>query len=131
MTNTYYIVALEAEIKVLSIRSVLSLIFPQGFSCFTLSHQKVVASNLWHSRFRAAMLQSLPPSSHIFPLCRSLYLCFIYLQGHQSWIAAAAAKSLQSCLTLCGPINSSPPGSPVPGILQAILEWVAISFSSA
>ena len=46
--------------------------------------------------------------------------------------AAAAAKSLQSCLALCNPIDSSPPGSPVPGILQArTLEWVAISFSSA
>jgi len=46
--------------------------------------------------------------------------------------AAAAAKSLQSCPTLCDPIVGSPPGSPVPGILQArILEWVAISFSSA
>ena len=47
-------------------------------------------------------------------------------------LAAAAAKSLQSCLTLCDPIDSSPPGSPVPGILQAeTLEWVAISFSNA
>ena len=46
--------------------------------------------------------------------------------------AAAAAKSLQSCLTLCDPIDGSPPGSPVPGIRQArTLEWVAISFSSA
>ena len=46
--------------------------------------------------------------------------------------AAAAAKSLQSCPTLCNPIDGSPPGSPVPGILQArILEWVAISFSYA
>ena len=46
--------------------------------------------------------------------------------------AAAAAKSLQSCLTLCDPIDSSPPGSAVPGILQArTLEWVAISFSNA
>ena len=46
--------------------------------------------------------------------------------------AAAAAKSLQSCLTLCDPIDGSPPGSPVPGILQArTLEWGAISFSSA
>ena len=46
--------------------------------------------------------------------------------------AAAAAKSLQSCPTLCNPINGSPPGSPVPGILQArTLEWVAISFSNA
>ena len=46
--------------------------------------------------------------------------------------AAAAAKSLQSCPTLCDPTDGSPPGSPVPGILQArILEWVAISFSDA
>ena len=44
--------------------------------------------------------------------------------------AAAAAKSLQSCPTLCDPIDGSPPESPVPGILQArTLEWVAISFS--
>ena len=45
--------------------------------------------------------------------------------------AAAAAKSLQSCPTLCDPIDGSPPGSPIPGILQArTLEWVAISFSN-
>ena len=44
----------------------------------------------------------------------------------------AAAKSLQSCPTLCDPIDGSPPGSPVPGILQArTLEWVAISYSNA
>ena len=50
-----------------------------------------------------------------------------------SWLhAAAAAKSLQSYLTLWDPIDGSPPGSPVPGILQArTLEWVAISFSTA
>ena len=46
--------------------------------------------------------------------------------------SAAAAKSVQSCPTLCDPIDGSPPGSPIPGILQArTLEWVAISFSSA
>ena len=46
--------------------------------------------------------------------------------------AAAAAKSLQSCPTLCNPRDGSPPGSPVPWILQArILEWVAISLSNA
>ena len=46
--------------------------------------------------------------------------------------AAAAAKSLQSCPTLCDPIDGSPPGSPIPEILQAgTLEWVAISFSNA
>ena len=45
---------------------------------------------------------------------------------------AAAAKSLQSCPTLCDPIDGSPPGFPVPGILQArTLEWVAVSFSNA
>ena len=45
---------------------------------------------------------------------------------------AAAAKSLQSYPTLCDPIDGSPPGSPIPGILQArTLEWVAISFSNA
>ena len=45
---------------------------------------------------------------------------------------AAAAKSLQSCSTLCDPIDGSPPGSPVPGILQArTLEWVAIAFCNA
>ena len=54
--------------------------------------------------------------------------------GHFPFIptAAAAAQSLQSCPTLCDPIDGSPPGSPVPGILQArTLEWVAISFSNA
>ena len=57
--------------------------------------------------------------------------CFITLTSI-SLAAAAAAKSLQSCPTLCDPIDSSPPGSPVPGILKArTLEWVAISFSSA
>ena len=49
-----------------------------------------------------------------------------------SYAAAAAAESLQSCPTLCNPIDGSPPGSTVPGILQArTLEWVAISFSNA
>ena len=52
------------------------------------------------------------------------------LHGHDS--AAAAAESRQSCLTLCDPIDGSPPVSSVPGILQArTLEWVAISFSNA
>ena len=50
-------------------------------------------------------------------------------KNHPAAAAAAAAKSLQSCPTLCDPIDGSPPGSPVPGILQArTLEWVAIAF---
>ena len=56
-------------------------------------------------------------------------ICTVYTF---KWCAAAAAKSLQSCPTLCDPIDSSPPGFPVPGILQAkTLEWVAISLSNA
>ena len=56
----------------------------------------------------------------------------VFLLQYLAAAAAAAAKSLQSCPTLCDPIDSSPPGSPVPGILQArTLEWVAISFSNA
>ena len=58
---------------------------------------------------------------------------YTFLSKHLGFMAAAAAaKSLQSCLTLCDPIDGSPPGSPVPGILQArTLEWVAISFSNS
>ena len=49
----------------------------------------------------------------------------------QPCVAAAAAASLQSCPTLCDPIDGSPPGSPIPGILQArVLEWGAIAYSS-
>ena len=52
-------------------------------------------------------------------------------RGHTPVFFAAAAKSLQSCPTLCDPIDDSPPGSLIPGILQARTpEWVAISFSS-
>ena len=58
--------------------------------------------------------------------------CGIQLSLVVGWVAAAAAKSLQWCPTLCDPRDGSPPGSPVPGILQArILEWVAIFFSNA
>ena len=54
------------------------------------------------------------------------------LPSHSVAAAATVSKSLQSCPTLCDPIDGSPPGSPVPGILQArTLEWVAISFSNA
>ena len=70
----------------------------------------------------------LPPS--IFP---SIIICLKNIWEHLGETAAAAAtESLQSCPTLCDPIDCSPPGSPVPGILQVrTLEWVAISFSNA
>ena len=63
--------------------------------------------------------------AHILRGINTVFICLITS-------AAAAAKSLQSCLTLCDPIDGSQPGFPVPGILQArTLEWVAISFSNA
>ena len=67
----------------------------------------------------------------IFRFLSSFLVHTIPVSEHVS-AAATAAKSLQSCPTLCDPIVGSPPGSPVPGILQArTLEWVAISFSNA
>ena len=69
----------------------------------------------------------VPPSIWVFSSESTLRVMW-----PKYWYAAAAAKSLQSCLTLCNPIDGSPPGSPVPGMLQArTLEWVAISFSNA
>ena len=66
-------------------------------------------------------------------ICRlSLWSSTCPLASPASAAATAAAKSLQSCPTLCDLIDGSPPGSPVPGILQArTLEWVAISLSNA
>ena len=64
--------------------------------------------------------------------CIPLFIAAISTIARTRKQPAAAAKSLQSCLTLCDPIDGSPPGSPFPGILQArTLEWVAISFSNA
>ena len=71
-----------------------------------------------YSHFKVLLLLSSTPNFF-------LLISFLFA-------AAAAAKLLQSCPTLCNPINGSPPGSPIPGILQArTLEWVAISFSNA
>ena len=62
----------------------------------------------------------------------ALYSDFYIIRGNNKLYYAAAVKSLQSCPTLYDPIDGSPPGSPIPGILQArTLEWVAISFSNA
>ena len=75
----------------------------------------------------------LPPLLSLFSFAFGkmllVLLCFISVFSSSS---AAAAKSLQSSPTLCNPTDSSPPGSPIPGILNArTLEWVAISFSNA
>ena len=74
---------------------------------------------------------SFPPCPHPTPLGHHRAPGGAPCVTQQPLTAAAAAKSLQSCPTLCDPIDGSPPGSPVPGILQArTLEWVAISFSN-
>ena len=73
-----------------------------------------------------------PPADIPDPGIKPTSLMSPELAGRFFTTAATAAKSLQSCLTLCDPIDGSPPGSTVPGILQArTLEWVAISFSNA
>ena len=85
---------------------------------------------------------SIPNSDWLCSLQTKMKLYIINKNKHWSWLclrswvpywnAAAAAKLLQSCPTLCNPRDGSPPGSPIPGILQArTLEWVAISFSNA
>ena len=71
-----------------------------------------------------------PPGSWSSEMMSNNKTCYKWVTFQVICCTAAAAKSLQSCPTLCDPIDGSPPGSPVPGILQArILEWVAISFS--
>ena len=77
----------------------------------------------------------LPPSSlpPLFLMHTSTDHCHILksIKANTYMLPAAATKSLQSCLPLCDPMDCSPPGSPIPGILQArTLEWVAISFSN-
>ena len=94
---------------------------------WTVAHHTLLSMGLfWHeywSRLPFSSLEDIPD-----PGIESMSSA---LQA-DSLSSAAAAKSLQLCLTLCDPIDSSPPGSPVPGILQArTLEWVAISFSNA
>ena len=92
----------------------LSIILRQTRNCFISSFLEVPIA-LWLREVLAPLLYDLLGSVYFF------------------WsICAAAAKSLQSCPTLYDPIDGSPPGSPVPGILQArALEWVTISFSNA
>ena len=80
---------------------------------------------------RICGLRNLPGDSDAHQSSRILIALVIVAQCNGAgFAAAAAAKSRQSCPTLCDPIDGSPPGSLIPGILQArTLEWVAISFS--
>ena len=77
-------------------------------------------------------VESAKITAFFFPLTPEVYVGLYPCAQSEVCAAAAAAKSFQSCLTLCDPIDSNPPGSTIPGILQArTLEWVAISFSNA
>ena len=95
----------------------LDLLAVQGTLKSLLQHHSSKASILWHSDFFIVQIS------------------YPYMTTGKTIVltaAAATAKSLQSCLTLCNPRDGGPPGSPVPGILQArTLKWVAISFSNA
>ena len=100
----------------------------------TFELQKLIIS---HSSLQLTMIVS----RDTFFSCKFLMVWGKYIayrrgilgyETNRQLLAAAAAKSLQSCPTLCDPIDGSPPDSPVPGILQArTLEWVAVSFSNA
>ena len=121
-------------------------------------HQTLLSFTISWSLLKLMSIESVMPSSHLI-LCCPLHLLpsifpsirvfssesALHIRWPNHWSVsispsneysglisfAAAAKSLQSCPTLCDPINGSPPGSPVPGILKArTLEWVAISFSN-
>ena len=107
------------------------------FCCFPLPFSEVPSLEVSSMGIIGSMYNSLCFSEYadfIFVFKKQVYYLYRILSGQLISLkaAAAAAKSLQSCPTLCDPIDSSPPGSTVPGILQArTLEWVAISFSTA
>ena len=97
----------------------------------TLQHHSLKASILRHSAFFTVQLSHpYMTTGKKIALTRQTFVGKVMSLLFN--MLSAAAKPLQSCPTLCDPIDGSPPGSPVPGILQTrTLEWVAISFSSA
>ena len=118
-----------------------SILWRSAFLTVQLSHPymttgKTIALTRWTFVGKVmSLLLNILSRLVITLLPRSKRLLISWLQSPSAVIlaaAAAAAKSLQSCPTLCDPIDGSPIGSPVPGILQArTLEWVAIAFSNA
>ena len=101
------------------------LLAVQGTLKSLLQHHSSKASILWYSAF--FMIQFSHPSMTTGKTIALTIRTFVGIAA-----AAAAAQLLQSCPTLCNPTDGSPPGTPVPGTLQArTLEWVAISFSNA
>ena len=112
----------------------LDLLAGQGTLKSLLQCHSLKASILWHSAFFIVQLSHpYMTTEKTIALTRRTFVDKVMsLVFNMLSAAAAAAKSLQSRLTLCDPIDGSAPGSPVPGILQTrTLEWVAISFSNA
>ena len=109
----------------------LDLLAIQGTLKSLLQHYSSKASILWRSAFFTVQLSHpYMTTGKIIALTRWTFVGKVMFLLFN--MLSAAAKSLQSCLTPCNPIDGSPPGSPIPGILQArTLEWFAISFSSA
>ena len=106
----------------------LDLLAVQGTLNSLLQHHSSKASIFWQSAF----FHTYMTTGKTIALTRRTFVGKVMSLLFNMLSAAAAAKSLQLCLTLCDPMDGSPPGSPVPGILQArTLEWVAISFSNA
>ena len=88
--------------------------------------------SVWGCKSRTYLSTHSSSTKRYWMSCLKHLQGYFSLSGSLSYIVAAAAKSFQSYPTLCDPIDCSPPGSPVPGILQArTLEWVSISFSNA
>ena len=110
----------------------LDLLAVQGTLKSLLQHHSSKASILQHSAFFTVQLSHpYMTTGKTMALTRWTFVGKV-ISLLFNMLSAAAAKSLQSCPTLCDPIDGSPPGSPVSGILQArTLEWVAISFSNA
>jgi len=112
-------------------RDWMDLLAVQGTLKSLLQHHSSKASILRHSAFFIVQL-SHPYMTTGKTIALTRWTFVGKVMSLLFNMPSAAAKSLQSCLTLCDPRDSSPPGSPVPGILQArTLEWVAISFSNA
>ena len=108
---------------------------------WTVAHQAPLSKEFSRQEYRSGLPCPPPdprnpgvePSFHMSPILAGRFFTISTTFAYQAlYHYDAAAKSLQSCPTLCDPIDGSPPGSPVPGILQArTLEWVVIAFSNA
>ena len=111
----------------------LDILAVQGTLKSLLQHHSSKSSILQHSAlFIVQLSHPCMTTGKTITLTRWTFVDKVMSLLFSMLSSTATAKSLQSCLTLCDPIDGSPPGSPVPGILQATtLEWIAISFSNA